>query len=74
MAAIVTEAQAGGWQMKQPPLTTQWTSQVNTNTPLPEYPGRRCQIKLVQLPDAIQIKPFDLTICGRGYSAAECLY
>ena len=38
MAAIATEARAGGWQMKQPPLATQWTSQVNTNTPLPEYP------------------------------------
>jgi autotransporter-associated beta strand protein len=26
------------WQMKQPPLATQWTALVNTNTPLPEYP------------------------------------
>ena len=37
-AAIAAQAHAGGWQMKQPPLTTQWTSLVNTNTPLPEYP------------------------------------
>jgi autotransporter-associated beta strand protein len=33
-AAFNSEA----WQMKQPPLATQWTALVNTNTPLPEYP------------------------------------
>ena len=38
MAAIAAQAHAGGWQMKQPPLTTPWTGQVNTNNPLPEYP------------------------------------
>src|SRR5271168_2379784 len=26
------------WQMLQPPLATPWTTQVNTNSPLPEYP------------------------------------
>jgi hypothetical protein len=36
--AATLVATAGGWQMKQPPLSTPWTSQVNTNTPLPEYP------------------------------------
>jgi hypothetical protein len=38
LAALAGETRAGGWQMKQPPLMTPWTSQVNTNTPLPEYP------------------------------------
>jgi hypothetical protein len=38
LVALATDASAGGWQMRQPPLTTQWTSQVNTNSPLPEYP------------------------------------
>jgi hypothetical protein len=35
---LAGNAGASSWQMKQPPLTTPWTSQVNTNTPLPEYP------------------------------------
>ncbi len=36
--ALASRAHASPWQMKPPPLATQWTSQVNTNTPLPEYP------------------------------------
>lgn len=36
--ALAVKANAASWQMKQPPLATPWTSQVNTNTPLPEYP------------------------------------
>ena len=36
---IITTALAmAPWQMKQSSLMTQWASQVNTNTPLPEYP------------------------------------
>ncbi len=35
---LAHQASAVPWQMKQPPLTTQWTSQVDTNAPLPEYP------------------------------------
>src|SRR6202000_828635 len=29
---------AEGWQMKQAPLMTPWAAQVDTNSPLPEYP------------------------------------
>jgi hypothetical protein len=36
--ALEISANAAPWQMKQPPLATPWTSLVNTNTPLPEYP------------------------------------
>jgi autotransporter-associated beta strand protein len=36
--ALVAALNAPAWQMKQPPLATQWTALVNTNTPLPEYP------------------------------------
>jgi hypothetical protein len=35
---LVMAGNADAWQMKQPPLATPWTSLVNTNTPLPEYP------------------------------------
>lgn len=35
---ITTSSATAPWQMKQGPLMTQWASQVNTNTPLPEYP------------------------------------
>lgn len=35
---FVLVSNGNAWQMKQPPLTTPWTSQVNTNAPLPEYP------------------------------------
>src|ERR1700722_18940680 len=37
LMALAGTAQAA-WQMKTPPLSTPWTSLVNTNTPLPEYP------------------------------------
>lgn len=35
---ITTALAMAPWQMKQSSLMTQWASQVNTNTPLPEYP------------------------------------
>jgi autotransporter-associated beta strand protein len=36
--ALAAAFNSNAWQMKQPPLATQWTALVNTNTPLPEYP------------------------------------
>jgi len=38
MLLVFLAGNVGAWQMKQGPLMTQWASQVNTNTPLPEYP------------------------------------
>ncbi len=38
LGVALSSPRANAWQMLQPPLSTQWTSQVNTNTPLPEYP------------------------------------
>jgi hypothetical protein len=37
-AALIANSSFAAWQMKQAPLMTQWTSQVDTNHPLPEYP------------------------------------
>src|SRR5437016_5660144 len=37
-AAIGDQRPACGWQMKQAALMTDWAQQVNTNSPLPEYP------------------------------------
>src|SRR5206468_1699086 len=37
-AAIHLSAPAHAWQMKQAALMTDWAQQVDTNSPLPEYP------------------------------------
>ena len=36
--SLVAATSAYAWQMKQAPLMTPWASQVDTNSPLPEYP------------------------------------
>src|SRR5947208_1938790 len=38
MGAIYFARPAQAWQMKQAPLMTDWAQQVDTNSPLPEYP------------------------------------
>ena len=38
LLVLLSGQRAWGWQMKQPPLTTPWTNQVDPADPLPEYP------------------------------------
>ena len=38
VAAVLSTTTAGAWQMQQAPLMTDFAQQVDTNSPLPEYP------------------------------------